>query len=80
MIERHEAVRVTGGYKGDDLRAELLEVCSAGNPYQVQRWLKQHDIPAIVPDVAWEHFDSLAGRAWQSPGDEWQPAAGGRLS
>lgn len=79
MIDRHEASKVTGGFKGDDLRAELLEVCSDGNPYELQSWLKQHDIAGIIPDVAWEQFNQLGGRAWQSPGDGWSPAAGGRL-
>lgn len=80
MIERGaEWVKVTGGYKGADRRAELLEVCSTGNPFEVQRWLKQHDITAVIPDLAWERFNALEGRAWQSPGDDWEPVAGGRL-
>jgi hypothetical protein len=81
MIERGaEWLKVHGGYKGDDLRAELLDVCSTGNPYLVRQWLADREIVGIIPDNAWDQFNQVGGRVWFSPpGDEWIPAAGGRV-
>lgn len=81
LIERGaEWLKVHGGYKGEDLRASLSDVCATGNPFMVRQWLTDHQIVGIIPDDAWERFNQLAGRSWQSPGDEWQPVAGGRVT
>jgi hypothetical protein len=81
MIERGcEWVKVTGGYKGEDLRCDLSEVCETLNPYLVRQWLADRQIVATIPGVAWERFNQLGGRTWHSLGDDWRPVAGGRLS
>jgi hypothetical protein len=81
MIERgQEWTKITGGWKGEDLRADLMEVCETLNPYLVRQWLADRQIIGIIPDLAWERFDQLGGRDWQSPGAGWIPAAGGRVS
>ncbi len=79
MIHRVEAFKVTGGWTGEDRRSELLELCSAGNPYEVQRWCLERGIDCIIPDIAFEWFNQLEGRSWQSPGVGWRPVAGGRV-
>jgi hypothetical protein len=56
--------KITGGFKGEDLRFDLelacSNACSNGNPHEIEAWLTKHGIlGAIIPDDVWQRFGEI---------------------